>query len=245
MLDKPVSLSSLTRIRARLRTYENPDNPCVYQWNFRASSGNNLPEGDIIPVTPEELGTQTISKIVSSVEGLNSPNDMLYLTNDDVAGILSPTDAMEEAVKEDEHELVGRFNALKVDTEGYYVMKIVLTDELYNKLKDLSIDDLKVYALHDTEVDSAIINGIVNTWEVLTLTGHKPTKIDAKTFLLVGLLNAGQPFSMFIAKTLLSLFTGGSGSCGIGLGLMGIISAGLFLLQKRHQVSERKINVVR
>ena len=40
-LSTPQSLDVLRRVRVRIRTYENENNPCVYQWNFIPSSSTS------------------------------------------------------------------------------------------------------------------------------------------------------------------------------------------------------------
>ena len=44
ILTTPQALSTLRRVRARVRSYEVPTNPAVYQWNFMASSATTDPE---------------------------------------------------------------------------------------------------------------------------------------------------------------------------------------------------------
>ena len=51
-LETPQPLSTMKRLRVRLTTYETPDNPTVYQWNFYPASAEPEPEPEPTP-TPE------------------------------------------------------------------------------------------------------------------------------------------------------------------------------------------------
>ena len=76
--------------------------------------------------------------------------------------------------------------------------------------------------------------GLLNTWELLSLSGEK-LEFGVKEFLMVGLLNAGTPFSVYITKLLIMLLLGG---CDSGLGLAGLAALGLsaiyFTRRNRH-----------
>ena len=98
----------------------------------------------------------------------------------------------------------------------------------------MSVNDLKMYALYDDgsseQVNTSILPGLINTWELLTLSGEK-LEFGAREFLMVGFLNAGTPFSVYLTKILLALLMGG---CDSGLGLAGIIviTSTLFIFRK-------------
>ena len=115
------------------------------------------------------------------------------------------------------------------------MFKVTLSDDLYEQVRDVSISDIKVFALYDNggtgQVNTSAIIGLINTWELLTLTGEK-LEFGAREFLMVGFLNAGTPFSVYLTKILLMLLAGG---CDVGLGLAGIavIFTAFFMLRRR------------
>ena len=57
----------------------------------------------------------------------------------------------------------------------------------------------------------------------MSLNGEK-LEFGAKEFLMVGMLNAGTPFSVYLTKLIIMLLMGG---CDAGLGLAGLIVLGL------------------
>ena len=73
---------------------------------------------------------------------------------------------------------------------------------------------------------ASFIIGLLNSWELLTLKGEK-LQMSAREFLMVGFLNSGEPLTLFLAKAILSIVTGGAGGCNVGLGLVSIIITGV------------------
>ena len=82
-----------------------------------------------------------------------------------------------------------------------------------------------MYALSDTDLDieiaPAFITGILNTFELLTMTGEKMDTIGLREFLLIGLLDAGKPLSLYLAKLLIMLLLGG---CSYGWGMSALLA---------------------
>ena len=232
-LDIPQPLSIVKRVRVWFRSYEDSDNPAVYQWNFYPSSGSTLPEGTIQPT--QQLSSEVLNNIVDSVEGITTSEDIHYITSENTGRIADPTDEMTQAVKDDNYEIIGVFNSLSVDVSGWYVVKVTLSEELFEVLKGKRVSDLKIYSLtdsaaHSSGTNASIINGLLNTWEILSLNGEKLDTFGVREFLMVGFLDAGTPFSMYIAKILLAILAGGCNTC---LTLSGFILASLVLLKKR------------
>ena len=124
------------------------------------------------------------------------------------------------------------------------MLKVTLSDNLYEQIKGLSAKDLRAYALHDdgkdepesetSQVRTSFITGLLNTWELLKLNGEK-LEFGAREFLMVGFLNAGTPLSLYITKILLMLLAGG---CNIGIGIVGITAIGVsaiyFIRNRKH-----------
>ena len=101
-------------------------------------------------------------------------------------------------------------------------MPVRLSSDDWEALKGKSIDDYKFYALNDSDLGEgqlqpAFINGLLSTWELFTMSGEKMNSFGVREFLMVGFLNAGKPFSLYLAKLLLALLLGG---CDAGLGFL-------------------------
>ena len=159
----------------------------------------------------QTLAPDTLQNIVNNVEGISSVSEINYLADDNISSPADPTDEMTQTVQEDQHEIIGALSSVKVDTSGWYVTKLTLSDELFETVKGMSVNNLKVYSLADSESQpqAALISGILNTWELLSLSGEKIDTIGTRELLMVGLLEAGQSFSMFLAKLIIALLAGG------------------------------------
>ncbi len=221
------TLDDIDYVRVRLYSYEDSEKPCVYQWYFRTSASSEIPEGIIQPAT--NLSTSTLQNIVNNVDGINAVNEINYISSVNIGQTSDPTDEMTQAVQSDSHEIIGALNALSVDKTGWYVMKISLSDELFAEVQGMKTSDLKMYAIPaaNSQVNASVINGIMNTWELLSLTGEKIDTIGVRELLMVGVLEAGQSFSMFLAKLLIAILAGG---CTTGFTFAALfITATLFL----------------
>jgi hypothetical protein len=142
---------------------------------------------------------------------------------------------MKAYVKSDEHEIIINLPTVSVDEDGMYMIPITLSDDEFALVKGKSVSDYKTYALHDSDLGDgqmrpAFINGLLGTWEIYSLTGEKLESFGVKEFLLVGILNAGNPFSLYLGKLLLALLMGG---CNSGIFAGGTAIIALFLLLKR------------
>lgn len=120
-------------------------------------------------------------------------------------------------------------NTIEVNKTGYYIVKVTLSDDLYEQLKNVKIKDLRIRALYEkddgTEGASVrasipIAYGFLSTWELFSLTGNSLTDNLTQTFLMVGLLQASQPLTVYILKILIMLLLGG---CDAGLGIAGLV----------------------
>ena len=225
------TIDDVSSVKVRLITYENPDSPCVYQWHFWPSFVSEYPEGTIQPT--QQLTPDVLENIVQAVDGITSTGEINYITSVNIGSVSDPTDEMTQAVQEDSREIIGALNTLSVDKSGWYVMKITLSDELFEAVRGMRPENLKVYSLadSDSQPQAALISGILNTWEILSLSGEKIDTIGARELLMVGLLEAGQSFSMFLTKLLIALLAGG---CSTSFTLTTLfLTAALFII-KRH-----------
>ena len=190
---------------------------------------SRLPSGII---QPPEVAHDVLEKVASTVS--LDVRELRTLTYREIETPQEPTQDMQNYVKAENSEIIGKLNVISVDADGWYVFRVELTDELYELLKDKNISDFKFYGLNDSdtpETSSSFIIGLVNTWEVLTLSGEKMDTFGVREFLMVGFLNAGRPLSMYIAKILLMLLAGG---CEAGLGISSLIALAVFLKLRRH-----------
>ncbi|MBQ7155992.1 MAG: SYNERG-CTERM sorting domain-containing protein [Synergistaceae bacterium] len=144
-------------------------------------------------------------------------DELKYLSRANIGRPVPPTEAMRQYVSDDNHEIVINLPTVSVDEKGMYMIPITLSDDEFELVKGMSVSDYKTYALHDSELGDgqmrpAFINGLLGTWEIYSLTGEKLESFGVKEFLLVGILDAGNPFSLYLGKLLLALLMGGCNS---------------------------------
>ena len=170
------------------------------------------------------LDAEVVQHIADEL-GIDS-GDLKYITRSNMSPPREATEDMKAYIKSDDHEIVANFPTLSVDVEGIYIIPITLSGDVWEMLKSHDIADYKFYALNDSEAGSeeaspAFINGLISTWELFTLNGEKMTSFGVKEFLMVGFLNAGKPFSVYLARMIIMLLLGG---CNSGL-VPGVLSA--------------------
>ena len=198
------------------------------------TSPAELERGTIQPI---ELTETLLEKVAETVNV--SVDQIRYITEENISEPLEPTQAMRDEMESRQNEVIGKLNTLTVSEDGYYVFKVVLSEDLYKQIEGVSISQINVfmYALSDDElpeeaqVVASFLPGLLNTWELLTLSGEK-LEFGAREFLMVGFLNAGTPFSVYLTKILLALLAGG---CDTGLGLAGLaaLTAAFFIFRRR------------
>ena len=143
-----------------------------------------------------------------------SVEDLKYLTRMNIGKPIPPTQAIKDYVTNDNHEIIANLPTISVDVEGTYIIPITLSDDIFELVKDKDVSEYKFYMLNDSDLGEkqmqpAFITGLMNTFELFSLSGEKMTKFGVKEFLMVGLLNAGKPFSFYLGKLLLALLMGG------------------------------------
>ena len=195
---------------------------------------NELGLGTIQPIYPDDALMEKIAETVNlSADQLN------LLQEGNILEPQEPTQAMRDEMTSRESDVVGKMNTLVVSKDGYYVFKVILSDDLYEQyVEGVKAEDLKAYVLYDngntedSQVSASFITGLLNTWELLSLSGEK-LEFGAKEFLMVGFLNAGTPFSVYLTKLIIALLMGG---CDAGLGLSGfavLALSAIFILRRR------------
>ena len=83
---------------------------------------------------------------------------------------------------------------------------------------DALLEQEDTVTVSGVSVRASFILGLLNTFELLSLSGEQ-LQFGAREFLMVGFLNAGTPFSLYIGKLLLALLLGG---CNFGFGIIGL-----------------------
>ena len=141
-------------------------------------------------------------------------DELKYYKHLHIGKPVEPTEAMKEYVRRDNYEIFANLPTISADEEGWYAVKITLSDDIWEEVKDKNVSDYKLYGLNDSDLGDgqfqpAFITGVINMWELFTLKGEKLTKFGVKEFLMVGFLNAGKPFSFYLAKLILALLMGG------------------------------------
>ncbi|MBQ7220211.1 MAG: hypothetical protein IJS28_04445 [Synergistaceae bacterium] len=223
-LDEPVSVKDIESILFTANFYDENNTSIRYGWEFvneLASGFFSLPE----------LNDDVLNNIVNTVDGISSAGEIRQITFDEIGELSITTEEVREYFDSEKAEGVGRFNTLNVESSGWYAMRVVMTDELFDALNGQSVENFRVYALTDSDsrdVNASFITGLLNTWEILSLSGERFDKFGVKEFLMVGFLNAGQPLSMYLGKILLALLMGGCESADFGI--IWLSSAGRLLL---------------
>ena len=191
------------------------------------------------------LGEET-AQLIADELGIDI-SELKYLTRANIGAPVRPTPAMQEYVRNDNHEIIANLPTVSVDEEGTYLIPVTLTDEAWNALQGQEVSGLKFYGLHDTDsgdkqfqasgILSVLPVGPVNLLEIYTLSGKKMEKFGAREFFMAAFLNAGEPFSFYAARMLLALATGGLSGCSTGIFTLGACLAGGLLFLKKHNKS--------
>ncbi|MBR1671832.1 MAG: hypothetical protein IJ702_02795 [Fretibacterium sp.] len=161
-------------------------------------------------------------------------NDIRLLTSAHLSAPQEPTQKMRDIVKNDGFEMTHKYNTVSVDQDGYYAFIVVVSDDLVGK----NVNDYKLYLMgRDTYAEASAVKlafaGLMNGLGTVIDFNVFGLKVDTlkKQMLVVGLFQASQPFSVYLAKILLMLATGCD--AGVGLGVLGFAVVGGVLLMRR------------
>ena len=104
--------------------------------------------------------------------------------------------------RSDNAEIIGKLNTLTVDSSGWYIFKVSLSSELYALVKDKDISGYKFYGLSgsNAEVSSAAVSRVLDSCELLSMSGEKVNSFGGSEFLMAGFINSVNPFSVYLAK---------------------------------------------
>ena len=184
------------------------------------------------------INNNILSKDILSRD-ITSADIRTFTSQDIITDAEEPTKAMQEAVKQDGYEIAAKLNTIQVSESGFYIFKVTLSEKSFEDIKGTEAKDLKVYALSDSEIEimPSIISGLLNTFELLTMSGEKINTIGVREFLLIGLLESSKPMSLYLAKILLALLLGG---CNPGFGVAAIFAVSVFVILYAKNHSSRK-----
>ena len=164
-----------------------------------------------------------LAQIIADEVGIDV-SELKFLSRANIGDPVPPTQDMIAYVKSDDHEIIDGINTISVDQGGWYAFKVRLSDTIWDEVQGRQISDYKFYGLNDdrSEVSASFITGLINTWELFTLTGNKMNSFGVREFVMVVLLNAGRPLSLYLAKLLIMLLLGG---CNTGVTASVMITA--------------------
>ena len=157
-------------------------------------------------------------------------DEIKYLSALQLGRPAQPTEDITSYVDSDNHEITLNLpttlaDPTAEDEEAWYAISVDITDPIWaetwgNKWSELegeNVSDYKIYAFEEDSIEEERfktaaflpISGVVNTWELFSMSGKKLEKFGVTEFLMVGLLNSSKPFSFYLGKLLLSLLLGG------------------------------------
>ncbi|MBR0095001.1 MAG: hypothetical protein IJP91_06960 [Synergistaceae bacterium] len=179
-------------------------------------------------------------------------DEIKYLSSLQLSYPATPTEDIRKYVSGDNHQITLNLPTTLASEEAedkleWYAISVDLSEPLWANTfgkvwKDLdgqAVSNYKIYAfgedfIAEERFQPAFITGLVNTFELFSLTGKKLEKFGVREFLMVGLLNAGKPFSFYLGKLLIALLMGG---CNTGA-IPGAVSAavlGFIILRARRR----------
>ena len=177
-------------------------------------------------------------KLIADDLGI-SPDKLQYISRAYIGDPREPTPAMKAYVKSNDREIILNMPTVSID-EGYEggFFYYELPDDIWEEVKGKSLSDYTIFAMNDSEASdsgqdsgqvrsSFILNGVISLWEI---NGRKLESFGVKEFLVAGLLQAGKPFSFYLAKILLAILLGGCRS-GISPAVAQVIILGLIVLK--------------
>lgn len=199
--------------------------------------GTYITETDPLARLDDEVARRIAAYLQISVD------DLTFLSRLELREAEDPTEDMKEYVQSDNHEIISNLYQVSVDHEGAYVFQVVLSEDTWAEVKNKDVSNYKVYALNDdpdtVEIQPTLINGLIGTWEIFTLSGERLEKFGVREFLMVAVLDAGKPLTLYLAKVLLRVLLALLGGCNSGIiftlpgAMTGIILGGVILKIRR------------
>ena len=195
-----------------------------------STTTTGLPSGVIEPAVI--TSTDILARLAALVS--TDASSIHLISYDNITEPQEPTQSMKDYMKNDGYEAAYKFNTVTVSNDGYYVFMINVPDELVGT----KISDIRIYAMNSANVSGSkanasfmsLINGLLNYGELTNLFGVKIDTLE-KQILAVGFLQAGTPFSVYLAKILIALLAGGCES-GLGIAALCVLCFSLLRLRK-------------
>ncbi len=220
------------------------------------TTANELATGTITPV-PQELRADIIENVIKTLAPIISldKEDINFIEANNIFDAREPSENLKSKAKKENYDIIGKFNTLLVDKSGIYIFHVTLSDDLFKQINGVNMNDFKIYSedvsisslqtsslnsdFNFNSFNSSFIFGLLNTFECLTMTGKK-LEFGTRDFLMVGFLNSGKPLSIYIARIIIALLTGG---CNSGFGITGliIVTVIIFTLAKIKATLHKKI----
>ena len=183
---------------------------------------------------PLERLDDDIAKRIAADLGI-SPDKLQYISRAYIGDPREPTQAMQTYMKSSDMEIILNMPTVSID-EGYEGMyfSYELPNDIWEQVKGKSLSEYPIFALNDSEnsgagrvKSSSIATGVISVFD---LNGWKMDNFGAKEILIAGLLSAGKPFSLYLAKMLIMLLLGGCSS-GINPSIIPVIILSLIVLK--------------
>lgn len=195
--------------------------------------------GNIIEILREILSRHEVEEYITDNNILSrdifsrrivSSDIKTFTSRDIIAGPEEPTQAMIDAVRQDGYQITAKLNTIQVSESGFYIFKVNLSEQAFNELRGAKANEVRAYALNDSEanVRLSFITGLINTFELLTMSGEKMTSIGVREFLLIGLLESSKPLSVYLAKIIIMLLMGG---CSLNKGIIAVIAVSAVMIR--------------
>ena len=176
------------------------------------------------------------------------PEQVKFITDNNLSTAQEPSQEIEDIAGNDSYKIIGNMTTVKnLDEAAYYVFKVELSNSLFREIEGLNVDDVRIYGFTENAADAEarssmifMLNGIMNTVELLTLSGKRFDKFSSREFLMVGFLDSSQPFTMYMAKVVkavVSALTGGGsgGGCSAGTGIIEVSAVLSFIFRRKRR----------
>ena len=188
-----------------------------------------LPELTISTITQESFD-EVLPELIRNTS-LDSTSNVQRLLDEQISQPREPSEETTQAISDAGYTLDYKLNSLSADRSAYYVFEITVPDEYVG----MKASDFAVFLVNNdgdqvTGSIPGIVNGFINSLEFTEVTGIKFDTLPKK-ILAVGLLQAGQSFSVYLGKILLMLLAGGcsSGMSYAGMGMIALAGAVIVL----------------
>ena len=176
-------------------------------------------------------------------DNLGIPVEKLkYLTRANIGAPREATETMRDYVTADGFSIIADLFTVSVDSDGWYVnpYPVTLSDDVWELVKSQDISQIRVYKMRDgDEAENGLASGdvrgafgpVYGMLSVFELSGGNLDDLfSVKSFIIAGFLQAGTPFSVYLAKIIIAILLGGC-SNGINPSVIPVIICGIIFLK--------------